>query len=426
MLPAVLLLGYDALMPVRIAHAELRECAVRVQVTATASGQLTQFSYEVYRDSVGRFRVDFHPATGNKTTIYADGKTIIVHDNVRNVYTENAYTPERTRVENIGAAFGASDPLLQVFLDPSVGLARFCAMWGASDFLKSESEENTLFASQANTPVKVRISPKTWLIEIVMIGEAGQAAKWEISNAGLPLNESIPWSPPKDSIRVESMSPNALPAPVVTDEAKPVVERSRDAYRNLESVEYSTNAYLFTLTGDDTRNATVWWEREGNFRLQATSTSANRSLEVLYSGDILSAFNRVSRVAVRGATKRQFVFDYVDALGGPSEPLAVALMTGRTYWDRFLIPGSKTQLVAVRPDGISELSIETFDGWTVTLRIGSNGLISRIDRTLKVEGRVTTSETVIYTYSRANEPITGSNWAIGIPAGIEFGPLPKL
>ncbi|MCW5946924.1 MAG: hypothetical protein KIT74_07810 [Fimbriimonadales bacterium] len=426
MLPAVLLLGYDALLPVRIAHAELRECAVRVQVTATASGQLTQFSYEVYRDSVGRFRVDFHPATGNKTTIYADGQTIIVHDNARNVYTENAYTPERTRVENIGAAFGASDPLLQVFLDPGVGLARFCAMWGASDFLKSETEENTLFASQANTPVKVRLSSKTWLIESVMIGETGQAAKWEVSSAGLPKEDAIPWTPPKDSIRVESMAPNALPAPVVTDEAKPVVERSRDAYRRLESVEYSTNAYLFTSAGDDTRNANVWWERDGNFRLQATSTSANRSLEVLYFGDILSAFNRVSRVAVRGNAKRQVVFDYVDALGGPSEPFAVALMTGRAYWDRFLIPGSKTQLVAVKPDGTAELSVETFDGWTVSLHIAPDGLINRIDRTLKVEGKVTTSETVIYSFSAVNEPIALSKWSLAVPSGTEFAPLPNL
>lgn len=426
MLPAVLLLSYDALLPVQIAHAELSECAVRVQVTATASGQLTQFSYEVYRDSVGRFRVDFHPATGNKTTIYADGKTIIVHDNARRVYTENAYTPERTRVENIGAAFGASDPLLQVFLDPGVGLSRFCALWGASDFLQSESEENTLFASQANTPVKLRISPKTWLIESVMIGETGQAAKWEIVSSDLQLTDSMPWTPPKESIRVESMAPNALPAPVVTDDAKPIIDRSRDAYRKLESVEYTTNAYLFTSTGDDTRSGNVSWEREGNFRLQAASSSANRSLEVLYSGDTLSAFNRVSRVAYRGTAKRQVVLDYVDALGGPSESLAVALITGRDYWERFLIPGSKTQLTAVKPDGTSELSVETFDGWTVTLHIGSNGLINRIDRTLKVDGKVTTSETVIYSFSAVNEPIAGSKWSLSVPAGTEFAPLPKL
>ncbi len=423
MVLALALVLSDALTPVRAAHSNLQECALRIEAMATVSEAHTQFSYDIYRDRDGRFRIDLRPDTDSEYIFFTDGNRIILYERSRNVFVETPYTPERSPSQNVSATFGAAEPMMQVYLEPRNGLASFLRTWGASGFVRDAARQGEYVAKNATAPVRIFASRGTNLIESVIVGEADRAAKWQVKAAPLSLLEAIPWTPPQTAIQIESFAPNALPAPIVSPEAKPIIQRSREVYDNLSTIAFSSSSYLFTSDAEDQQSAHGWWERSGRLRVAATVSSANRSLEAFFDGATLRAYDKTSKKGYIGVIPSTEVVDVILQLGGPIEPLVATLATKKPFWNRFLQPGSNVTLETESDTGASILRITTFDGWTVRLTVRQDGLIGRIERSLSVDGKLSASETVLYSYHRVNEPIPAEDWTLPVPTETIFDPL---
>lgn len=425
MLIPVLVLSFDAIAPIKQAHANLHECAVRIVVTAAALDQYTEFSYDLYRDTLGRFRIDFRTATGSEFIFFADKTHSFIYDSKRNIFVERQVRRTDTPTETVAAAFGATEPMMQVFLEPKTGLEGFLAIFGAKELTAVEGKQNEFKDTKSPSPVTLIAHPESHLIQTIMVGEIGHAAKWTITNAPLSIAQAIPWTPPHDAKSMESLAEDALPTAAIAHDAKPIVERSRAAYRQLRFLSFTSTTYFFADNQEERRFASAYWQRGGKVRLAVTAEPSNRSLESFFDGTTFSAYDRANKTAYRGNATLGKVIDLIDALGGLLEPLVTALITKQDYWTRFLQPGSEITLRSDK-NNASELQIKTIDGWTINLTIRPHGLIDRIDRTLAINGKVVSSETVIYNFTRINEAIPERAWTLPVPDGTKFNPLPKI
>jgi hypothetical protein len=413
-------------------YRNLEPCAVTVDVEARSQGVSTSFRYHVFRRGEHAFRVDLETSLpdgspGERYTVWSNGKQLIALAERANRYVENAFTPESSRSANMIAVFGQLEPFMTVLLDPDGGLKAFTDRLGATAFRAVGSKVVGDVGADGSSLLEFELEDRGAIRSARLTSAGLTVASWKVTTSLQTVEDALTFAVPATATRVRSLSGGEPPPAEFDAESRAIVERSKDAFAKLASLSYRASAYLFVGEKSETRTANCWWERGGKLRYACTVRNAS-SVEALFDGKTLLAYDRRTRVGYRGVVSRRALLDTLAAIDCPLDAMVIGLAGGSAVWARLAPPGCKVSLLPSQSTSSAD-AVEsiTRDGWRAVIYVRkADGLIERIERTQTLDSAVAVSETVIFTITAANSPIPARAWAFSLPTNTTVKPLPAI
>lgn len=400
---------------VRQAHRSLAGVVVRAEVSGKGIGKL---GWTLYFDTAEHFRLDIVSNKGGERIALVDGERVTAYERWSNQYVVKRVSGRM--FDGLGAVFGSLDPLLEVYLEPATGLLSFLASFGPLEFSRADEERPMFRASPGEGyAVEVEVGEADHLLRRLKLASPdGIEAEWRVSIERRDLEEPLRFAPPEGAQRVDAFGVVGEPA-TFGEGALEVVQRSKKAYSRVATLMYSSRSYQFTDGQQRTLISNGWWERGGRLRFGVTMDSPARSFAVLYDSGLLVGWDRIEKHVYRGAVAREEVFDRVRRTATVIEPLMMTLLSETDPWRALASPGAK---VSVRRESATiggrehdVIDIEQQGGWLAVVYVRRDGLISRIERSRRVEESTKYAETVLYEYFIVGDPIPPTAWDIGAP-----------
>ena len=400
---------------VRQAHQALAQVVVSAKVSGKGLGTL---EWRLFFQNAERFRLDIGPAGAAERIVMVEGARVTAYERATNQYVVKRVSGRM--FDGLAAILGSLDPMLEVYLDPATGLFSFLSGFGSLQFSRAREDSPVYRASpEEGYAVEIEVGASDHLLRrLTLDSPQGAVAEWRITAERGDLEAPLRYAPPEGAQRVEMFGVVGDP-PTFAEGALGVVQRSKEKYQKVPTLMYSSRTYQFTEGQQRTLKSNGWWERGGRFRFGVTLDSPSRSFAVLYDDGLLVGWDRVERRVYRGAVLREEAFDRIRRTVTVMEPLMVALLSGADPWRALASSGAKVSLrgesALLGGEEHDVLDIEQADGWFAVVYVRGDGLISRVERSRRVEESTTFAETVLYDYFIVGDPIPSSAWDIGAP-----------
>lgn len=397
-------------------HRALAGVTVQGEVRGRGLGDL---SWRLVFRTADRFLLEVH-SQASRRTAYVEGDRLLVYDPALDQYMQKRVTGRM--FDALRATIGGLDPALEIFLDPATGLLSFLSGFGSLEF---QEEGGEFVASPAEGyAVRLKTDPSTRLVSSLVVQDPdGVVARWTFQvTKGLAAGEPS-FRVPEGAVRVEVFGDLGEP-PVYDDRSRAIVSDSTQKYAQLKSLMYSARGYAFSDGEQITLQLNGWWEREGRFRFGVTVNKPTLSVAVLYKDGILSGWDRERSVLLKSTVPREDVLGKLVSIGAVREPLMRSLLTGGAPWKTLAGPGATVRYregdAVFGGEKQHVLDIEQKDGWRATVYVrAKDNLITRIERTQTVEGKILFAETLLYEYFLVDREIKSSAWDLGAPAGLK-------
>ncbi|MEW5883889.1 MAG: hypothetical protein AB1725_06670 [Armatimonadota bacterium] len=400
---------------VRQAHQALAQVVVGAKVSGKGLGTL---EWKLFFQNAERFRLDIGPADAAERIVVVDGARVTAYERATNQYVVKRVSGRM--FDGLTAILGSLDPLLEVYLDPASGLVSFLSGCGPLQFSRASGGSPVYRASpDEGYAVEIEVGDSDHLLRrLTLVSPEGEVAEWRVAVQTGDLQGPLGFEPPEGAQRVEMFGVVGDP-PTFEGGALAVVQRSKEKYLKVPTLMYSSRTYQFTEGEQRTLKSNGWWERDGRFRFGVTLDSPARSFAVLYDEGLLLGWDRVARRVYRGAVLREEAFDRIRRTVTVMEGLMAALLSGADPWRALASSGATVSLrgesAILGGERHDVLDIEQADGWFAVVYVRGDGLISRVERSRRVEESTTFAETVLYDYFIVGEPIPSSAWDIGAP-----------
>jgi hypothetical protein len=389
-------------------------------VEGEVSGRgLGDLSWRLAFHTAERFLLEVRSARSRRIA-YVEGDRLIVYDPALDQYLQKRVTGRM--FDAIRATLGGVDPALEIFLDPSSGLLSFASGFGSLEFREEGGE--WLASPAEGYRVRLKEDARSRLVSAVVVEDPeGVVARWTFRvTKGLAKGEPH-YRVPEGAVRVESFGEVGEPA-VFDDVSRQIVSDSAQKYAGLKTLMYSVRAYAFSGADQTTLQLNGWWEKDGRFRFGVSVNQPALSFGVLYSEGVLAGWDRQNAKLFRSAMPREEVLSKLVAVGVVREPLMRSLLRSEPPWKSLAGPGAKVRYregdAVFGGEKQHVLDIEQRDGWRVTVYVRAKDLlISRIERSQTVEGKIAFAETILYEYFAVNEPIKPSAWSLGEPPNLK-------
>lgn len=404
-------------LPPEVRHAHQALAGVVISTMVSGKG-LPPLEWKLFFANAERFRLDIGRSGSVERIVLVDAGRVTAYEPATNQYVVKRVSGRM--VDGLAAILGSIDPLLEVYIEPASGLLSFLSGFGPLQFERVPGEASVFRASpQEGYMVQIEVSREDNLLRrLSLVSPEGPQAEWRVVVERADLEEPLRFVPPEGAQRVEAFGVVAEP-PTFGEGARKVVQRSKETYSSVKTLMYSSRTYQFFDGQQRTMQSNGWWEKDGKFRFGVSADKPSRSFAVLYDQGLLVGWDRVERRLYRGAASREDAFERIRRTVTAIEPLMIALLSGSDPWRSLASSGAKVSLrgEAAKLGGKEHdvLDIEQSDGWRAVVYVRRDGLITRIERSRRVEDKTTFAETVLYEYQIVGDPIPSTAWDIGAP-----------
>ncbi|GEM_PF-6763328 len=417
----------NPLKPVIDAYDRLQSGSARVTVSVVGREKLS-YSYDLYFKKGERFRIDWKDAKRN-LIIIGDKSSILGYEPAGNRYVLRKVSNLDATYSYLYTLFDAAEPLVAAYLAPKNGFAQFLAFFGTAR-LKPSSTTNQ-YVSDQFPKLTLAVDPSTRLMRSLHVqGVKSLRADWRVKPAPIPLSQALKFQPPRGARKVVDLSAEP-PAPIIVGvKAMETAHKAKQAFGNLSTIAFQSQSFIFPGTSERRKTVKVWWERDGNFRMELSADHPTARLDVLFDGRTLNVWDHAAKKQYTTDAKPSQIFARLRTVTNELDLLTTAILNDANFWDRIAVRGSKVKSVPDRAllagKWCDVVEVSTPDGWTTRVYVAeSNGWIMRIERRLMSDAKTVYSETVMLDYTVFGSAIGAASWKFEPPAGYAKSSFPK-